>query len=114
MEKTGVIYRLECLKCSSQGKYESYVGETGRMLKDRLKEHMRIISDIEEFKKKTNNMSMVEKHSFVEHGSTLLEDWKVEIIGNQSETQNRKIVEAKFIREFKPTINEDGGIKIIV
>ena len=38
VEKSGVVYRVPCADCSA-----SYIGETGRRLKQRLDEHKRAI-----------------------------------------------------------------------
>ena len=36
--RQGVVYLLECDECFQSGKKESYVGETGRILKKRLRD----------------------------------------------------------------------------
>ena len=35
-DKTGVVYRIDCEECEA-----SYIGQTGRQLKERIKEHRR-------------------------------------------------------------------------
>ena len=48
-ERAGVIYKLDCKDCDAK-----YVGETGRQLQDRMKEHQR---DIATKKKVALNLS---------------------------------------------------------
>ena len=41
-EINGVVYELRCKECERKGMHTSYIGETGRSLKQRIQEHLRV------------------------------------------------------------------------
>ena len=82
------IYRATCKICE-----KSYIGETGLYLSSRSQRH------------KYDQNSAIKKH---EHGHG---NFEFEHIARSYETNQRKILEAIFIKEEKPEINENSGIQ---
>jgi hypothetical protein len=108
----GVIYMLKCKTCESQGTISKYIGETGRVLDIRLKEHFK---EVKEDLIGRAGTSAVGEHSLITHGTQpKAELWDVEILDHQVKTQDRKFMEAKMIHECKPTVNRDNGTLIIL
>ena len=86
-----MVYRADCLECKLLGKTNCYVGETGRKLDDRIREHMRAINS-----KDLNNetISAVALHSFSEHGKQpAINDWDFKILDKSEKTQDRRCLE---------------------
>ena len=89
-DKSGVIYQIKCGECEA-----SYVGETGRQLKDRVSEHRKQKSSpIGEHLSQTT-------HSFSQ------ED--VSVLHHESEWFKRGVAEAIFINRESPSLNRDSG-----
>jgi hypothetical protein len=112
-EQIGVVYKLTCQKCQSQNKVATYIGETSRKLSIRIKEHLQLIKDDADFKKKEGRITMVQEHAFKEHGRLCENDIKIEILNVEQRTQARKILEAIQIQEHKPTMNNNNGLDLI-
>ncbi|KYM96993.1 hypothetical protein ALC62_12327, partial [Cyphomyrmex costatus] len=82
---TNVVYKIDCLNCDC-----SYVGQTKRNLKTRIKEHK---ADL----KKLQNKSVVSKHQ-IEYNHTM--DWdNVHILDNEPSYIKRSISEMIFIKK---------------
>ncbi len=94
----GVVYKIECGGCDSE-----YIGETGRQLGTRLKEHRKSLA--------TGTLaSAVSEHSMRE-GHPI--DWdSVKIIDRESVDIPRKVREAIHIRRRQPQMNRDGGLEL--
>ena len=101
LEKAGVVYQIGCKDCEA-----TYVGQTGRHLKVRLKEHSKALE-------KGNIMnSGVAEHAFEAHHEIDLDYVKVLDVENN---QGRHLVrEAMFIRSVDPQMNRDKGIELPV
>jgi predicted GIY-YIG superfamily endonuclease len=93
-----VVYKIDC----SCGK--SYIGETGRSLKIRLKEHE---ADIKNERSRTSALA---EHSSKTKHHVCLEDAK--IIAREDNYQKRKIKEAIEIMKFPQNLNRDNGSEI--
>ncbi len=93
--KQDIIYHIPC-------GYEScgatYIGETGRMLEERIKDHT------------TNPNSSIKRHH-VDTGHPLPchTDKNVKIIGVESNPFNRKVKEAIYIKTNNPVLNQNVG-----
>ena len=90
--KLGVVYQLECLSCNAV-----YIGETGRMLSIRVKEHMAN-------KRKGNPGSPLGKHRIEEHRGDEF-DVKCVILAFEADIAARKALEAAWIYTRKPSMN---------
>ena len=90
--KSGIVYQIECLSC-----HVHYIGETGRSLSIRLKEHLT-------GKRKGNLMTPLGKHRSEVHSGNDF-DVKCVILAHEPEISARKALEAAFIRSRSPTMN---------
>ena len=98
MEKRNVVYQITCKKCEEQ---PSYIGETGRTLAERMKEHY-------SGNRKGNNITEPARHALEVHKYNSEDNWRLEILHvNQQETL-RKINEAKQIIARKPQLKKRG------
>ena len=107
----GTVYMASCISCKKVGKDICYIGESGRCLSTRLKEHLKHVNN----NSTPENCSPVGMHQFNEHGSQpSIENWNLKILCRSSRTQNRRALEAFMIRKYKPTLNRDSGVYIII
>lgn len=93
----GVVYKIDC-SCGS-----TYIGETGRTLDTRVKEHKRAVR-----MDHTNNGIAV-------HANSTLHDirWdSAEVIEQENNWLKRRYKEALQIRAAKETMNLDAGIQL--
>ena len=89
MNRSGVVYKINCGDCPS-----SYVGETGRSLGKRVEEH-------------AGKTSAVATHMDNE-GHTFNSD-SVEIMAIETDWFKRGVKESIHIKEQNPTLNQDRG-----
>ena len=89
---SGFIYRRECRnkKCK-----DSYVGETARRRTVRTEEHGG----------KDKNSWIFKHSSTTKHPRAKDEDFEV-LASNYGDRRKRKLAEAMFIRDLKPTLNQ--------
>ena len=99
LDKAGVVYQIECKDCEA-----SYVGQTGRHLRERVKEHTKALE-------KGNIMnSGVAEHAFEAHHNIDLDNIRVlDVENNQSK---RLVREALRIRSLDPAMNRDRGVDL--
>jgi hypothetical protein len=109
----GVVYKLNCLKCQQEGSHASYVGETGRVLDKRLKEHFSN-SPINFNSIGVSSLSHVKLHAINKHEVNNSENWGVEILSKCEATQRRRVLESMAIREHKPNLNANNGLSLII
>jgi hypothetical protein len=108
---TGVVYQAKCLQCKKNGTCTSYIGETGRNIEDRMKEHCRrvniaVIGD--------GTGSALGEHQLTAHGTQpSRSNWDVEILDRCKKPQHRKELEARRIYLSQPVLNRDTGVHII-
>ena len=93
-QRCGTVYLLECPHCDA-----SYIGETGRALGTRVKEHLSL---------KTN--SAVGDHT-KDTGHRFRAD-RVRILDREGIWQRRRIKEAISIWRHAPTLNRDDGLDL--
>ena len=91
-KKCGVVYRITCPDCQ-----DTYVGETGRALQTRMKDHLSTRAPL----------TAVGEHC-QEHRHKI-KTTDVEIITREEHLWSRKIREAIEIRTQTPTLNRDTG-----
>ena len=84
--RSGVVYQISCPRCKA-----CYVGQTGRHLTTRFKEHQ-------------SKKGPVKTH-FSECGVPLELDMVEILASSQRSEQHRLTLEALFIREIKPSLN---------
>jgi len=108
-----VIYRIPCKNCHS-----SYVGETGRKLGLRMKEHRKEVdsftagtqtraSQVRDSSVTHNHKSAITDHA-VEQNHVI--DWdRVEVVIRETHRQTRWIKEAFWIRKTPTCMNRDAG-----
>jgi hypothetical protein len=108
---SGIVYMATCLKCKDTNIVTNYVGETGRSLSIRKKEHLSILKS----NNTTDKSSPIGLHQLKQHGSQPNnKDWDFKILCRASRTQHRKALEAFMIRKFNPNLNRDSGVYIII
>ena len=90
--KIGVIYQIECQTCNA-----TYIGETGRRLAVRIKEHLA-------GKRLGNTRTPLGKHMTEEHGGNDF-DVKCSILACETEIFARKVLEAFWISARNPSMN---------
>ena len=115
LKTSGVVYGIPCQDCSAV-----YVGETGRPLNTRIKEHRKEVEDVNNhirtrqesrelagtfFKSAVTDHTVHEKHTI---------DWEgVHIKDRENNRFNRIVKESIHICKEKVTINRDtGGYKL--
>jgi hypothetical protein len=116
LKKVGAIYKMTCKICESKGVIESYVGETGRSLTKRIKEHTRTLKKDKqtgEFLTSSADSRPV-IHACEVHRTNGLEQWEVQVLGTSTSTQARKIMEAEVIRDHRPSLNTSHGLSLII
>ena len=92
---------MNCLTCKDFKK-EDYVGETSRVLRIRIAEHLN-----------TRGSSEVAKHIKEKHILTDINNWDIKILAQEKDDLKRKIMEAYFIAKMNPSINKSKGIDVI-
>ena len=93
---TNTIYQITCLICLL-----IYIGETYRPTDDRFDEHYRCAANPTCTSYKNKAMAV----HYNTHHPGLTPKLKLEILGRESNTLRRKVVEAMFIMNKKPQIN---------
>ena len=97
-DKSNAIYKVDCSSCS-----QFYIGESGRRLSTRTKEHIRDIKTI-------NYRSAIAEHV---HEQQHQPCFPPKIVTTESNTRTRKIKEALYIRTNKyTTFNRDSGLEL--
>ena len=101
---TGPVYQITCRHCE-----QIYVGESSRSLHDRLGEHLR-------FARNPNNTSYRDEAMAVHYRQNHPDtepDLVFDLLKTESKTILRKIYEAMFIFNLKPTINDKEECKVL-
>ena len=95
-QRTGVVYRIPCSSCE-----KVYIGQTGRTLDHRLKEHRRALTS-----------GNVQQSAVAEHATSEMHDidWeKAEVVDCHPHYRQRCALEAWHIRTEPHKMNRDGG-----
>ena len=90
--KQGVVYQLECMRCKA-----AYIGETGRALSIRVKEHLAS-------KRRGTLTSALGKHKLEVHNGKGF-DVKCKILAHETEITAREALEAAWIFAVDPSMN---------
>ena len=96
----GVIYQLQCLTCS-----ELYIGETGRVLSVRVKEHIA-------GKRRQALETPLGRHRSENHRGDEF-DVKCTILAHEQEIGARKTLESFWIRHRNPAMNNRNECLLI-
>ena len=94
-DQCGLVYHIKCKNCS-----DTYIGETGRNMGIRFKEHTS--------RKGTN--SAIKEHLEAKNHTCALED--VRILEREDDWYKRKVKEAILIQRHQPTLNRDKGLEL--
>ena len=88
----GVVYQIECLACNAK-----YIGETGRVLAARLREHLAN-------KRRSSPSTALGRHRTEEHNG---DDFEIKcvILAHEPEISARKALEALWIFVRNPRMN---------
>ncbi|XP_064610883.1 uncharacterized protein LOC135475069 [Liolophura sinensis] len=93
----GVVYQLKC-SCNN-----SYIGETGRPLQTRIKEHQSSVQ-------KLDSKSAISDHIHENPSHNINWNTVRTLNMNQPHWKKRKLQEAIQIKRLKPSLNRDHGI----
>ena len=96
-QRAGVVYRITCGTCP-----RVYIGQTGRTLKHRLKEHKRALRSGE-----TAQSAVAAGHA-INEGDTIKWD-DAEMVDHSTRFRQRCTLEAWHIRTEQHTMNRDEG-----
>ena len=95
-QTSGTVYKFKCGGCTS-----TYIGESGRPLGKRIKEHCSVrklsTSAISEHIRPTN-------HQF--------DPEQVEILAKETKDFPRRVLEAIYIKQQEPSLNRDQGLDL--
>ena len=99
MEKAEVVYQVNCKQCDA-----SYIGQTGRHLYERIKEHCSAVE------KGYTRQSGIAEHAYEKHHDI---DWDgVQILDQESDHAKRLVCEALHIRISNPSMNRERGVEV--
>jgi len=93
LKKCGVVYYIKCEQCNND-----YVGETGRSLDIRLKEHT------------ARSNSAIHEHC--SHTGHKIEPKNTKIIASEDTHIKRRVKEAIAIKQRRPSLNRDKGLEL--
>ena len=94
--KSGVVYQIPCADCN-----KSYIGQTGRNLSQRIKEHQKAVATFN-----TDTSALAEHVLSKDHHI----DWeKTSVIDQHPFTQTRCLVESWYINHIPNTLNRERG-----
>ena len=91
----GVVYRIQCPECQ-----QDYVGETGRNMGTRFKEHTKL---------KGSNSAIKEHIETTGHQCTTK---NIKILSKEDHWYRRKVKESLMILRHRPTLNRDRGLEL--
>ena len=113
VDSTCVVYQATCLHCQNLGQSSTYVGETSRALKCRIKEHCRPIYDSNRLD--ITRTSAIGMHELVHYGSQPNSlSWNFKVLTTERSTQFRKTMESWYINKLKPNLNKNTGVHAIM
>ena len=93
MKKCGVVYHVKCEQCRND-----YVGETGRSLETRMKEHV------------TRANSALYEHC--ENTGHTFDPKNTKVLATEDIHLKRRVKEAIQIKQMRPTLNRDEGLEL--
>ena len=98
-DKSGVVYEISCADCTAK-----YVGQTGRNLSQRVKEHRGATENGQPEK------SGIAQHAWEAHHEIAWDNIKV--LEQEPWERRRQIKEALLIKQTAPSMNRDCGIDL--
>ena len=98
-DKLGVVYEIDCAECDAK-----YVGQTGRNLSQRVKEHRTATEKGQILK------SGIAQHAWDAHHDIAWDNIKV--LEQEPRERRRQIKEALLIKQHAPRMNRDCGIDL--
>lgn len=98
LNRSGVIYGVKCVACDGGNKI-GYIGETSRVLRDRINSHF---GD-------RGNPSALRAHL---ENNPKHDRFQYTILGHEHRANQRKIWEALLIKKHRPKWNGDSGTKL--
>lgn len=104
MSKSGIIYEIPCNEC-----HKTYIGQSGRYLKTRVKEHERDCINVINPLKKKNNLTALAEHC--EKTGHLFNFNNVKVIGQQTNLKKRLLEEMINIKTHKNCLNKRSDIE---
>ena len=114
-ETNGAIYKLTCKECAKSNIVTTYIGETVRQLKFRLKEHCKFLDhSILNDPLMLMSQSQPAIHASKTHSSNDVNMWDVLILGKEDSTQRRRVLESMAINNHKPNLNISSGLILVV
>jgi len=93
MKQCGIVYHVTCANCK-----EDYIGETGRTLETRMKEH------------KTRSSSALHEHC--DNTGHNIKAENTTILTSEEHLMKRKVWEAIAIKQRRPSLNRDEGLEL--
>ncbi len=93
--KQDVVYYIPCREPSCNA---CYIGETCRVLGERIKDHAN-----------DSNSALKRHHLDTNHPIVNPEDDNIKIVGSESNAFKRKVKEALFIKVNNPSLNQNIG-----
>ena len=99
-----IVYRIECNICK-----QFYIGETMRTAHERLTEHLRYAK----FPTTTSNLDKAWAIHYKSEHPGITPDLSFDILLIEPQTVRRKIFEAMYINDFKPTLNLKDELKTV-
>ena len=97
-EQAGVVYEISCKDCSAK-----YIGQTGRHLRERLKEHKRATE-------RGNDLESGVAEHVANTGHHI--DWSANVLDKDLNQRRRLVREAISIRKNKPSMNREQGFEL--
>ena len=96
MDKASVVYQINCKDCEA-----TYVGQTGRHLKERISEHRKAVE--------YGNIlhSSVAEHAFEAHHEVDFDN--IQVLDVENNMRRRQIREALRMRTTRPAMNRERG-----
>ena len=96
----GAVYHIRCQGGEGVECHDDYIGETERTLNSRFSEHRR---------RSSRDSSEVAKHVHVDQPGHGVNISNVKVLSKEPAWFERGVQEAVFIRQNRPTLNQDGG-----
>ena len=96
LQKSGAVYQIPCASCSA-----SYIGQSGRRLEQRIKEHRRVVATAD------LRLSALAEHVWTNEHPV---DWRnVKILTVTNDYNIKVVIEAFAIRTVSCAVIRDGG-----
>ena len=95
-DRSGVIYQIPCSRCP-----QTYIGQTGRTLGQRLKEHQRAVRD-----RNTSTSALADRVCSTGH---LVDRNKAQILDSYPHTSKRCLLESWMIQKQPSTLSREVG-----